>query len=90
MKNAYEILGVEKTATDKEIKTAYRKLAMKWHTDKNHAPEAKEKFQEISLAYENIENQKARNAYNTIFERTSEIFSTVNPNKYTTKDFVKF
>ena len=44
----YEILGVDKGSTDKEIKKAYRKLAMKYHPDVSDDPDATEKFKEIS------------------------------------------
>ena len=47
-KDYYKILGVPKTAKDDEIKKAYRKLALKWHPDKNKSAGAEEKFKEIS------------------------------------------
>ena len=52
-KDYYEILGVKKDATKQEIKKAYRKLALKWHPDKNpeNKKEAEEKFKEIAEAY---------------------------------------
>ena len=60
----YEVLGVAKSASADEIKSAYRKLAMKWHPDRNpDNPEAKEKFQEASEAYEVLSNPEKRQRY---------------------------
>jgi DnaJ family protein B protein 4 len=52
----YKILGVDKGASDDDLKKAYRKLAMKWHPDKNptNKKEAENKFKQISEAYEVI------------------------------------
>lgn len=63
-KNYYEILGVEKNATPEEIKSAYRKLAMKYHPDRNQGDAAAaEKFKEINEANETLSDQQKRAAY---------------------------
>ena len=53
-KDYYKILGVKKTAKEKDLKKAYRKLALKWHPDKNikNKEAATKKFEQISEAYE--------------------------------------
>ena len=62
-KDYYEILGVAKTASEAEIKKAYRRLALKWHPDRNKSPEAEKHFKEINEAYEILSDTKKRQAY---------------------------
>ena len=60
----YEVLGVERTAADEEIKRAYRKLAVKFHPDKNpDDPHAEEKFKELGEAYDVLMDPDKRAAY---------------------------
>jgi molecular chaperone DnaJ len=60
----YEILGVAKNSSEDEIKKAYRKLAMKYHPDRNpDSKEAEEKFKEVKEAYEMLTNPEKREAY---------------------------
>merc|ERR1719229_1065718 len=60
--NFYKVLGVEKNASEKDIKRAYRKLAMKWHPDRNpkNKKKAEENFKKISAAYEVLSDKKKR------------------------------
>jgi len=63
-KDYYSILGIAKTATDEEIKKAFRKLAVKYHPDKNAGnKEAEEKFKEINEAYEVLSDPEKRPKY---------------------------
>ena len=62
--NYYEILEIDKNATQEEIKKAYRKLSLKWHPDKNSgSKEAEEKFKEINRAYQILSDPETRNIY---------------------------
>jgi len=62
-KDYYKTLGVKKDATDKEVKKAFRKLALKYHPDKNSEPGAEEKFRKIAEAYEVLGDKDKRRDY---------------------------
>jgi molecular chaperone DnaJ len=62
----YEVLGVSKNASKDEIKDSYRKLAMQYHPDRNKAPDAEEKFKEISEAYAVLSDDEKRQQYDTL------------------------
>jgi molecular chaperone DnaJ len=63
MANYYNILGVSKDASEEDIKSAYRKLAVKYHPDKNPSKEAEAKFREITEAYEILGDNNKRSQY---------------------------
>src|SRR5690348_7921619 len=64
MADFYNVLGVERTASDDDIKKAYRKLAMTYHPDRNNgSKEAEERFKEITEAYDVLRDPQKRAAY---------------------------
>lgn len=75
----YEVLGVDKSADEKEIKKAYRKLAMKYHPDVSDDEESTEKFKEISEAYAVLSDEEKRQKYDQ--------FGHAGMNGYTAEDF---
>jgi molecular chaperone DnaJ len=62
-RDLYTVLGVERTATDAEIKRAFRRLAQQWHPDVNTDPAAPERFKEINEAYQVLSDAQRRQAY---------------------------
>ncbi|KAM8851697.1 dnaJ homolog subfamily B member 12a [Synchiropus picturatus] len=70
-KDYYQILGVEKSASEEDLKKAYRKLALKFHPDKNHAPGATEAFKAIGNAYAVLSNAEKRRQYDQYGEERS-------------------
>jgi len=62
-KNYYGILGLATSATEEEIKRSYKKLAIKFHPDKNHAPQAADAFKKVSAAYACLVDKDKRKMY---------------------------
>ena len=69
----YDLLGVKPNANDQELKKDYRKLALKFHPDKNPGPDAEGKFKEISMAYEVLSNEDKRRIYDAHGEQVCSI-----------------
>ena len=59
----YDTLGISREASDNDIKSAYRKLAMKYHPDRNKAKNAAEIFKQIQNAYQTLSDLKAKSKY---------------------------
>lgn len=67
-KDYYKVLGIAKGASDDEIKKAYRKMALKFHPDKNKDPGAENKFKEIAEAYDVLSDSKKKELYDKFGE----------------------
>jgi curved DNA-binding protein len=71
-KDYYRILGVAEDANNKGIKTAYRKLARKYHPDVSEHPDAEEKFKEAGEAYEVLKDPEKRTEYDALRQYGSQ------------------
>ena len=83
MKDLYAILGISKTADEKEIKKAYRKLALKYHPDRNpDNEEAETKFKEISHAYDVLSDPEKKQNYDMFGSEAPPEYATGNQGSY--------
>ena len=67
-KNLYDILDLKNNATNDEIKRQFKKLALKYHPDKNKERNANEKFNQIRIAYEILSDQEKKNKYDNMID----------------------
>lgn len=79
-KDYYKTLGIPKGSNEEEIKKAYRRMALRFHPDKNKDANAEEKFKEIAEAYEVLSDPKKRVVYDQLGEE-GERFSGFDPNR---------
>lgn len=91
-KDYYAVLGVPKTAAEKDIKSAYRKAARKWHPDANpnNPKEAEEKFKDIQEAYEVLSDPEKRRKYDVLgsdWQRAAQDAAQHRQQRHTTTDF---
>ncbi|XP_070492868.1 dnaJ protein homolog 1-like [Chironomus tepperi] len=81
-KDYYKILEINKGASDDEIKKAYRKLALKYHPDKNKERGAEDKFKEVAEAYEVLSNKEKRQAYDQFGNADYTEYPSSRPNQH--------
>jgi molecular chaperone DnaJ len=79
----YDVLGLSKNATKDEIKSAYRKLAMKYHPDHDKSPDAAEKFKEVNEAYSVLYDDEKRKAYDQFGHAAFDQNGEQNANPFT-------
>jgi curved DNA-binding protein CbpA len=79
----YEVLGVAQTATDAELRSAYRKLVLKYHPDRSNAPDANDRLIEATLAHEALSDPVRRKAYDDVLamERALGVQKSTSPQK---------
>jgi curved DNA-binding protein CbpA len=87
MKDYYQILGIERNSSEEEIKSAYRKLALQYHPDKNlgNEEEAEAKFKEMGEAYKILSDPDERKKYDN-GEDVSSTFASSSTFSYSTFD----
>lgn len=73
-KDYYKTLGISKGSNEEEIKKAYRRMALRFHPDKNKDANAEEKFKEIAEAYEVLSDPKKRAVYDQLGEEGEFFF----------------
>lgn len=78
----YEVLGVGKNASDAELKSAYRKLALKWHPDRNKEHGAETRFKEINEAYEVLSNPQKKARYDQFGHAANASSASGGPNPF--------
>ena len=88
MRDYYEVLGVSKSASEADIKKAYRKLALEWHPDRNKSKEASDKFKEINEAFEVLSDPQKKARYDQfghsgVKGQTGTGFGQQGPSSYT-------
>ncbi|KAH8307017.1 hypothetical protein KR044_003204 [Drosophila immigrans] len=89
--NYYEILGISRTATNDDIRKAYKRMALKYHPDKNDHPQAAEHFQQIVAAFEILSDKEKRQIYDNYGEEGLKSNGSEQPNyDQTSSDMLPF
>ena len=88
-KDYYQLLGVSRDASERDIKKAFRKLAVKYHPDKNKAADAEDKFREIAKAYEVLSDKDKRKRYDQFGDEEGSGFSSGGDQHFNFNEFFK-